>query len=191
MAKHFLIAGLVFLMGFLTVARAEQWTLVKEESFIRFSGFQIGRPFEGEFREFSASICFEEDNLAAASISLVIDMESATTGILERDEILKAPEWMDSAGYPTATFRITAIERLGPDSYQGNGFLEMKGVSREVTLPFILNLVDNTASGSLTIDRRDFDIGEGRWGETEQWVGFEIEINFTVTAIPTGAACEK
>lgn len=191
MAKHFLIAWLVFLLAPVAAVLAEQWALVKEESFIQFSGFQTGRPFEGEFRDFSASICFDEGDLGAAAITLEIDMESAATGILERDEILKAPEWLDTTGYPTATFRISAIERLGPGSYQGDGLIEIKGVSRELTLPFNLNLVDNTASGSLKIDRRDFNVGEGRWGETEQWVGFEIEINFLIMANPTGVACEK
>ncbi len=189
MAKQILIAWFVFLLAFLTVARAEEWALVKKESYIRFSGLQTGRPFEGEFKDFSASICFDEGDLEGTSITLEIDMDSATTGILERDEILKAPEWLDTATFPAAAFRMAAIERLGPNSYQGEGFLEIKGVAREVTLPFILNLVDNTASGSLSFDRREFNVGEGRWGETEKWVGFEIEIDFLVTSIPTGGAC--
>ena len=189
MAKQILIAWLVFLLAFPTVARAEEWALVKKESYIRFSGLQTGRPFEGEFKDFSASICFDEGDLEGTSITLEIDMDSATTGVLERDEILKAPEWLDTATFPAAAFRMAAIERLGPNSYQGEGFLEIKGVAREVTLPFILNLVDNTASGSLSFDRREFNVGEGRWGETEKWVGFEIEIDFLVTSIPTGGAC--
>ncbi len=163
---------------------------MKEQSRIGFSAVQTGRiQVSGGFEDFSAEICFDERNLAGTRAILEFDMAALTTGILERDEILAAPEWLDIENYTNARFELTSLDREGPNSYRARGRLEIKGLTKEVEFPLILDLVAQRTSGDLTIDRRDFNIGEGRWGSSEKWVDFLIGIEFDLYAQPRGENC--
>lgn len=185
-----LVPLLIFLALSLPALGAE-WRLDLAESSLTFSATQLGLPFEGEFKNFTALICFEETDLDATNVHLDIDTTSAATGIAERDEILTAEEWLNTAAFPDARVDIQTIQRVGPNSYSAAGQLTIKGNTQPFTLPFILDLVENTASGELTIDRRDFGIGEGEWGMSEKWVGYQIVIKFHITALNTERDCEQ
>ena len=167
------------------------WDIIPEESSVRFSGVQAGDvPFEGEFTRFSARICFDERTIEETVAVFAFDVNGAVTGVDERDEILRAEEWMNVEAYPGAAFEVTAVTRLGPNSYRAEGDLTLKGVTRALAFPFTLNLVENTATGSFTIDRRDFNIGDGAWGETERWVAYPITVSFLIRAETEGAPCD-
>lgn len=171
--------------------QAEEWWVLPEESAVTFSGFSSSRPFEGKFTEFSGRFCFDERELGEAAGVFEFDVASATTGIRERDQIMKAPEWLNAKAHPTARFALTGLERLGPNTYRARGELEIKGARNKISFPLTLNLVDNQASGVVTIDRRDFNVGEGKWGESEKWVSYQISVSFRLRGEPTGEACRE
>ena len=188
--KKLLFTLLVFLMAHPAAIAGVKWENIPEDSFIRFSGIQAGgQAFEGEFKSFSATLCFDERTIDDAWARIKFDIASAATGVGERDEILAAPEWMFAESFPTATFETENIVRVGPNSYQAEGVLTIKGTSNPLTLSFILDLVENTASGAFTLDRRDFNIGEGAWGKTEKWVAYAIDISFRLAATTGGEDC--
>lgn len=185
-----LAALLIFLTPGLPALGAE-WQLVKEDSALTFSGRQLGQGFDGRIEEFSASICFDESDLDGAEVILDIDLTSITTGIADRDEILAAEEWLDTARYPRAEINIRGVNRLGPNAYTTEAEITIKGTTRVMPLPFTLNLIENTAQGEVTIDRRDFKIGDGEWGKSEKWVGFPIIIGFHFSAQMTERNCHE
>ncbi len=162
-----------------------------DQSHITFAVTQVGGlVVQGEIPGFSASLCFDERNLPGTTAVLTLDMRSATTAVPERDEILAAPEWLGITNHPEATFNLIAFQRMGPNTYQADGLLEIKGVKRDISFPVYLDLIEEKAEGELTLDRRDFNIGEGRWGESEKWVGYEIRISFVFFASQKGLTCD-
>lgn len=173
-----LISGLVFLaFGFDASAQ--------EKNAITFAIDQIGgMVVEGEIPEFSANICFDENHPENAKATFTFNMATATTGILERDLIMQAPEWLNTESFPNGQF---VLEGLTTDA--ATGTLTLKGQSKEISFPVTIDSSRGQAKGDLTIDRRDFKIGIGRWGMSEKWVGFEIRISFTLAADPTGGSC--
>lgn len=185
---------LAALLVFLTLglpAQGAEWMLVKEDSSLTFSGLQLGQGFDGRIENFSATICFDEMDLDGAEVVLDIDMTSITTGIAERDEILAAEEWLDTARYPNAEIKTRGVNRIGPNSYIAEAEITLKGTTQVMPLSFTLNLIENTAQGEVTIDRRDFKIGDGEWGESEKWVGFPITIGFHFSTQMTGKNCHE
>lgn len=176
-----LVYSVIFCLIAIAAARAE------ENSVIRFSVNQIGGiVVEGEIPEFSANICFDEDHPESVKAAITLNMASATTGVIERDQILKAPEWLSTETYPKGYFVLETLTET-----QASGSLTLKGKNQVISFPLIIDPKSRQATGDLTIDRRDFNIGEGRWGETEKWVGFEIRISFTIVADPNGGSCDQ
>lgn len=186
-----LIFILVFSFTTHSAAAGIKWNILPEESFFRFSGIQAGNvSYDGEFKAFDARLCFDERTIDKAWAEFTFDVVTATTGVRERDEILRSEEWMNAEKYPFITFKTDNITRLGPNIYEAQGTLIIKGVTHPFTIPFTLNLVSETATGTFTIDRRNFNIGDGAWGETEKWVAFPIEVNFRITATTKGEDCD-
>lgn len=138
--------------------------------------------FEGRFTRWRADIRFDPANLAASHADVTIETASASTGVAAHDASLPTPEWFDSAAHPTARFRTEAIRRRG-GGYEAVGELTIRGRSREVAFPFDLDIEGDraTMSGSLVIDRRDFDVGED--AEGDELVSREVRIDIRVGAV--------
>jgi polyisoprenoid-binding protein YceI len=164
-------------------AAAGNWQVGHEQSRLGFIGTQLGSQFEGEFEEFQADIQFHPDDLAAGEVSVVIDVSSFDTGSADRDDTAMGSEWFAVEEYPEARFEAGEFRHLGGTEFEAAGRLTMKDVTRDVVLPFTLDIEGDTAemSGELTVDRTDYNIGTGEWtsGET---VGLEVTITIDLTA---------
>lgn len=64
---------------------------------------------------------------------IVIDVASIDTGIPLRNEHMLAEGWLNSAKYPTITFKTTKVEKQAGDNYRVTGSLTLKGVTKTVT----------------------------------------------------------
>jgi cytochrome b561 len=137
-------------------------------------------PFNGRFTRWRADIRFDPDNLDASRVAVTIEPASASTGVAAHDGALPGEEWFDAAAHPTATFRTTRI-RARDGGYEARGDLTIKGQTRSVDLPFRLTIDGDRAAmtGSLTLDRRDFGIGEGAGDDL---ISREIRIDVRVDA---------
>lgn len=138
--------------------------------------------FNGRFTRWRADIVFNPDDLPGSSANVRIDTASATDGVAMHDRALPGPEWFDSAAHPEAVFRTRAITSLGGASYRAEGDLTIRGRTRNVSLPFTLNIDGDRAAmdGRTSIDRRDFDIGKDT--EADDSISREIEISIHVEA---------
>lgn len=106
----------------------------------------------------------------------------------DRLDALPTDDWFAVSKFPTATFTSTSISATGADkaglnSYLAKGTLTIRGVSREVALPFSLKSTGNAtiARGTLTLNRSDFSIGQGRWA-SEEWVKYAVDVSFELHA---------
>lgn len=68
-----------------------------------------------------------------ASVDVVIDMNSLTSGLGLLDKHLKSGDFLDTSKYPEATFKSTFVAFDGDRPVSINGNLTMRGISQPVT----------------------------------------------------------
>ena len=153
--------------------------VVPAQSEISFVSRQMGVPVEGKFRQWTAQIAFDPKQAAAGKVGFTIQTGSASFGSPETDaEVPKAP-WFNVAKFPTASFASSAIKPLGGGRFEVAGTLSIKGSSQPVVVPVTVSQsgASSTASGSFTIKRLDFKIGEGEWADTSM-VANDVTVKF-------------
>lgn len=135
---------------------------------ITFTTRQMGVPVEGKFGQFSAQVALDPKKPESGSVSLVIDTASARFGSAELDAEVPKPTWLHAAGFPQATFRSSRIQAAGPGRFDVAGKLTIKGSTRDLVVPVQLAPAgaNQVASGSFTIKRLDFKVGEAEWADT-------------------------
>lgn len=94
---------------------------------------------KGQFKEFQADIYTSGDDLMTADIEVRINAASITTSDAQRDAHLKSADFFDVENHPDIIFKGTSFGRAGDDKYILKGDLEMRGVSKPVSLDVELN----------------------------------------------------
>ncbi len=190
--KTRLLWGAAALFGLALHAAAEPMPatakLVPEKSQIAFVSKQMGVPVEGSFKRFDAQVAFDPKKPEAGSVVLQIDTASAGFGIPMSDAELPKPTWFDTAHFPQASFRSSAIKALGEGRFEMAGKLTIKGVSKVVTVPVSITSSGgaySVATGTLTIQRLDYKVGDGEWTDTSV-VGNEVQVRFKLTLAGLG-----
>ena len=168
-------------------AAAAEWAVDPGKSAIRFSGVQVGVPFTGRFERFKAAVDFDPAKPEAGHALVLIDLASARTGDVQRDEALPQKDWFDVRTATEARFEATRFVETGSGDYAAVGTLTIRGTSRPVTLPFHLTLHDGAAhaTGRVGLVRTEFGVGQGAWA-SGQWVALDVgvEVEIVATAQP-------
>jgi polyisoprenoid-binding protein YceI len=161
--------------------------LVPAQSEIQFVSKQMGVPVEGRFKKFDAQIAFDPAKLATSKIAFTVDTGSATLGVPESDaELPKAP-WFNVPKFPQATFQSTGIKALGGGKFEVAGKLTIKGQTQDVVAPATLTQsgATTTATGTFTLKRLAFKIGEGEWTDTSM-VANDVQVKFKLALTGVG-----
>jgi polyisoprenoid-binding protein YceI len=147
---------------------------------------------EGRFKDFTGTIRYDETDLTKSSVEFTAKVESIDTGVEARDKHLRTADFFEVAKYPEMIFKSTRVERKGKDSYVLHGDFTLKGVTKQVALPFTITgaIKDpwgNTRFGiqaQTKINRRDYGI---TWGKAMENggidVGNEVTINLQLEAM--------
>ena len=164
-------------------ALAAEWTVDPGKSAVGFSGVQLGVPFSGRFARFEATVAFDPAKPEAGHASVLVDLASARTGDVQRDEALPQKDWFDVTGAAQARFEATRFLDKGGGDYEAPGTLTIRGTSRPVTLPFHLTLDRGRAHavGHVSLVRTDFGVGQGPWA-SGQWVGLDVGVDVDLVA---------
>ncbi|TGD98610.1 YceI family protein [Methylobacterium nonmethylotrophicum] len=164
-------------------ARAADWTVDPAKSRIGFSGTQVGVPFKGRFTRYDAQISFDPQKPEAGKAVVLIDLTSAETGDRQRDEALPQSDWFDAGKAKQARFEATRFVPKGGDAYDAVGTLTIRGMRKDVTLPFKLTVSGGTARavGHLDLVRTDYGVGQGSWANGSM-VALEVGVDIDVTA---------
>jgi len=88
----------------------------------------------GQFSKISGRLDFDPLQVAAAAVAVEIDAASIYTGVEQRDQHLKSPDFLDVEKYPTITFKSARVEPDGLDQALVQGDLTLHGVTRPVVL---------------------------------------------------------
>ncbi len=159
-----------------------QWDVVADTSYIRFSAEQEGVAFSGEFKEFSSTIDFDPVSPETGSVEITIPLSSVDAGSKDRNSTLPGKVWFSTKSFPTAVFTSDNITREGED-YLAKGTLTLKGAAVPVALSFTLKIDGNQAVmiGKSDIDRTDWGVGAAPW-DTDEWVSKSVTLDVKVTA---------
>ena len=153
--------------------------LVPAQSEVTFQVKQSGVPIDGRFRRFDAQLALDPKAPQGGSVTIGIDTASATVGFAESDAELPRSPWFDSAKFPRAVFRSSAITALGGGRFQAAGKLELKGSSRDLVVPvtIVQSGGQSTASGEFVVKRLDYKIGENEWADLSL-VANDVRVRF-------------
>ena len=120
----------------------------------------------GEFTKLSGKAVGDVASPTAAVVEATVDAASVDTRNEKRDEHLKGPDFLDTAKFPTLTFKSTKVEKAGA-GWKLTGDLTLHGVTKPVVLdvtnvtPPVKDPWGNTrigAQATTKINRQDFGI---------------------------------
>jgi polyisoprenoid-binding protein YceI len=179
---------LLFSLPLLAVAAApafaaQHWNVDYAKSRLGFAVSWGGEPFKAVFRSWKANIDFDPADLVHSHAEITVNVASEGSSDLVTDDGLKGNEGFQVSQFPTALFRTTGFTHRGGNNYVAAGTLSIKGVSRNITLPFTLTLTGNNAHvvGQAQVMRTDFNVGTGDWAKADP-VAHEVTVNIDVTA---------
>ena len=164
-----------------------QQKLVPADSKISFITRQMGVPLEGHFKKFDAQVAFNPAQLASSNITLNVDTGSATFGAPETDAEMPKATWFNVPKFPQATFQSSGVKALGGGKFEVAGKLSIKGTARDVVAPVtvVQSGANTTATGTLTIQRLTYKIGENEWADTSM-VANDVQIKFKLALTGVG-----
>ncbi len=148
-----------------------------------FTASWSGTPIKGRFNSWDADVVFSPDDLKNSRISVTVDLISANTDDSERDTSLKGSDFFNIAVSPQARYTSSRITSLGGDRYRADGTLSLRGKSQPVSLAFTLKFSDSDVivSGSTSLNRTKFGVGQGQWAATDQ-IAAGVAVNFNFKA---------
>lgn len=151
-----------------TVIKSQDWKITDNYS-VKFEG---GDP-SGEFGGLKAAISFDPNDLASSKFDATIDVATINTGNGMKNTHAKSDKWFDAEKYPTIRFTSSAISKT-QEGYNAKGILDMHGVRKEITIPFIFK--DNTFKGSFQVNRLDYNINTAEPAHGSATFKVEIEV---------------
>jgi polyisoprenoid-binding protein YceI len=154
--KTIKIIGLFIMLLNVGMVNAQKWKISNDYS-ISFANKDVS----GLFKEMSGSIVFDAADLANSKFNLKIQVESISTGNGIQNKHAISNEWFGASKFPDITFVSDKVEKT-ENGYKAVGKLEMKGVTKTVTIPFTFGKKGNKATfvGKFSVDRTDFGVGE-------------------------------
>jgi len=148
----------VFLVGM--VFSAELYVADQAHTDISFTvKHMVVTKVRGKFKEFDVKLYWDPTNLSASSVEAVIQTASLDTDNEKRDNHLRSADFFDAEKFPQITFKSTKIEKAD-EGYVAYGKLTIRGVTRDVELPF-------TVSGPV----------QDPWGNTRLGISARTQIN--------------
>jgi polyisoprenoid-binding protein YceI len=146
----------------------------------------------GRFSAVSGTIEIPSGTSIPTAVHAEIEASSIDTREGQRDGHLKSPDFFDVEHYPKLRFTSTKIESKGGDRLSIAGDLEIRGVTKPVTLDaaFEGRAKDPwgneriALSGSTSINRKDFGLTWNQVSETGGLlVGEKIDITLEVEGV--------
>jgi polyisoprenoid-binding protein YceI len=189
MKTVFQIAAALALAGATSMAAAAPETYIVDGTHTapRFSYDHLGFSTQlSRFTKTTGKVVFDKQ-AKSGSVDIVIDMKSVDSGVAVFNEHLQGADFLDTARFPTATFKSTKVTFIGdkPSAVEGN--LTIKGVTKPVTLalssfqaiPHPMLKKDAIGANASTVIKRS-EFGAGKYAPT---VGDDVRIDIAIEAI--------
>ncbi|MBK7416088.1 MAG: polyisoprenoid-binding protein [Dechloromonas sp.] len=169
------------------LAAPETFNVEPTHTFPRFSYNHLGYSVQlSRFDKTSGKVVLDKA-AKTGSVDITIDTKSVSTGAATFNEHIQGEDFLDTAKYPTATFKSTKVVFEGDKPAKIEGNLTLKGVTKPVTLTVTSfqamphPMVKKDAIGAnafTTVKRTDFNMGKNA-----PYVGDEVRIDIAIEAI--------
>lgn len=184
-----LSAAFALIAGAATAALAapETYNVDGSHTYPRFSYSHFGLSTQlSKFNKTTGTLVLDKA-AKTGSVDVVIDMKSVETGFPLFNGHIQGEDFLDTAKFPTATFKSTKVVFEGDKPAAVEGNLTIKGVTKPVTLKVthfvnmdhpMLKKPAIGADASVVIKRTDFNAGK-----YAPYVGDDVTITLSVEAI--------
>jgi polyisoprenoid-binding protein YceI len=151
---------LSWILLFICITAAAGGQEVKSSK-VTFKIKNAGITADGSFSDLQADIKFDPKNLDKSVLKASVGVATIKTGIKKRDKDLKMRKYFDVEKYPRIKMTAKKIKHLEKNKYKGTFDLTIKGVTKQVEIPFTYTSKENegTFSAEFTVNRRDFGVG--------------------------------
>ena len=156
-------------------------------TFPRFSYTHLGfSTQQSRFDKTTGSVVFDKEG-RTGSVDITIDTRSVNTGSALFNQHIQAEDFLDTAKFPTVTFKSTKVVFDGDKPASIEGDLTMKGITKRVTLtvtrflaaPHPIQKKDTVGADAYTIVKRtDFNMGKYAPGVSD-----EVRIDIAIEAL--------
>lgn len=191
MRTKMVLSLIAILMPFVALTNAtENYKIDPAHTSLAFSVRHLGiNNVKGRFDDFAGFIVLDGEAIKEASCT--IQVKSINTGIKQRDDHLRTPDFFDAAKHPVITFKTKSMEKSKGLTVLIADFT-MRGVTKEIRLPVKLSgpVKDpqgNTRIGleaKLTLNRKDYGSNFNAAIESGvALVGEEVAIEINAEAI--------
>lgn len=169
---------------------ADSYTIDPAHTRVGFAARHFGiNTVRGKFNEFTGKLVMDGNALKEAAAT--IQVPSIDTGVKQRDDHLRTPDFFDAKTHPTITFKSKRIENAGSEAVMIGDFT-MRGVTKELRLPVTVSKPITDPWGATRVgletkaklNRKDYGIKYNDVLESGiAAVGDEIEIEINAEAI--------
>ncbi|MBP5998363.1 MAG: polyisoprenoid-binding protein [Azonexus sp.] len=169
------------------LAAPETFVIDGTHTFPRFSYNHFGYSTQlSRFDKTTGKVVF--DKVAkTGSVDIVIDTKSVNTGYTTFNDHIQGEDFLDTAKFPTATFKSTKVIFEGDKPAKVEGNLTLKGVTKPVTLtvtsfqamPHPMLKKDAIGANAYTVVKRS-EFNAGKYAPN---VGDEVRIDIGLEAI--------
>ena len=160
------------------------WTVTEGD--IAITVQQMGSSVTGSFADWTASISYDEtaETDVKGQAEVTISIPSLTLGTVT-DQAM-GPDYFNVEEHPTATFAADLISTAEGNTAEGT--LTIKGYEQPITMPFDLTIDGDTATvnGTVTLDRRNYHVGDSMTDEGSLGYSVDVAINLTATRAAEG-----
>lgn len=155
-------------------------------------GFEISHlvisTVEGKFKTFTGVVTIDQ-KFEKSTLETEVEIASIDTGVNDRDNHLKSPDFFDAAKYPKMTFKSSSISGT-PESFKLTGDLTIKGKTKKVTFDATYKGTAVDPSGNIKagftaktkISRKEFGLMWSKVVEVGPVVGDEVTIDLKIEA---------
>jgi polyisoprenoid-binding protein YceI len=181
-----LASSMLFASG-AALAAPETYRLDNNHTFPRFSYSHFGYSTQLSRFDKTAGTIVIDQAAKTGAVEVTIDTTSVDTGSALFNEHIQGEDFLNTAKFPTARFRSTAMKFKGDTPVSVAGELTLKGVVKPVTLKIesfkcmphpILKKDACGANATATVKRTEFDMGKYAPN-----VGDEVTLSIAVEAV--------
>ena len=168
--------------------QAADWVIDKADSKVVFKWTYSGTPYQGEFRNISATFDIDPLNPTECKFDVtipIIDM------VIDDAETMDYPldlELFDADQFPEATFKAEKCSIEGIDAFTSEGTLTIRDQTNPIAFPFNLSVgmedggVRFHLTSEVTINRLEYGVGQGYWASTAA-IPNEVVVEVDVYAV--------
>ncbi|WP_412479738.1 YceI family protein [Azonexus sp. IMCC34839] len=187
MQKQIAFIALTAALAAPAFAAPETFVADSSHTFSRFSYSHFGYSTQlSRFNKNTGTVVLDKA-AKTGKVDIVIDTKSVDTGNDTFNEHIQGEDFLDTAKYPTATFKSTKVVFEGDKPVAVEGNLTLKGVTKPVTLtvtsfqamPHPMLKKDAIGANAYTVVKRS----EFNAGKYAPYVGDEVRIDVAIEAI--------